>query len=180
MFHDKYESLPFLKTFTLQSLKDTQHTAHHLASCLKPSDILLLSGMLGAGKTTFARFVIETLVKKEVHVSSPTFPLVVGYESLKGPIMHADFYRLSLKESASLGLEEELYRSISLIEWPENMGFEVHNPLILRFSHASVSSNAPKNKTLTARHQETRTLKLYGSDAWKKRLDTLMQEGRQK
>lgn len=90
-----------------------------LAATLKPGDLVLLSGGLGAGKSALARAIVRTLAgDPDMDVPSPTFALVQPYESPTGPILHADLYRLaSEREIGELGLLDR--DAIVLVEWPE-------------------------------------------------------------
>ena len=90
-----------------------------LAATLKPGDLVLLSGGLGAGKSALARAIVRTLAgDPDMDVPSPTFALVQPYESAAGPILHADLYRLaSEREIDELGLLDR--DAIVLVEWPE-------------------------------------------------------------
>lgn len=90
-----------------------------LAAVLKPGDLILLDGDLGAGKTALARAVIRTLVgDPRLDVPSPSFALVQPYDGPAGPILHADLYRLSSEaEIDELGLFDHP-AAIVLIEWP--------------------------------------------------------------
>jgi tRNA threonylcarbamoyl adenosine modification protein YjeE len=90
-----------------------------LAAVLKPGDLILLDGDLGAGKTALARAVIRTLVgDPRLDVPSPSFALVQPYDAPAGPILHADLYRLSSEaEIDELGLFDRA-DAIVLIEWP--------------------------------------------------------------
>ena len=83
--------------------------------------IFLLSGDLGAGKTTLVQGIAKSLQVEE-SVSSPTFSLVNAYESPKaGVIYHMDFYRLEKpSDLEQIGLEEYLESGqVCFIEWPE-------------------------------------------------------------
>lgn len=79
------------------------------------------SGGLGAGKTTLIRALCAELrVKDAVH--SPTFSLVNEYASPRGPVLHADWYRLrSEEEAVDAGMEDVLMRedAVCFVEWPE-------------------------------------------------------------
>jgi tRNA threonylcarbamoyladenosine biosynthesis protein TsaE len=90
-----------------------------LAAMLKPGDLVLLDGDLGAGKTALARAVIRTLVgDARLDVPSPSFALVQPYNGPTGPILHADLYRLSSEaEIDELGLFDRA-DAIVLVEWP--------------------------------------------------------------
>lgn len=107
---------------TLASLEDVTDVATQVGSFLKPGDILFLKGKLGTGKTTFARSLIQSLspLGAQEEVPSPTFTLIQTYPHLNPPIVHMDLYRLKHPEELlELGFQEELGRSVFLIEWPD-------------------------------------------------------------
>lgn len=80
---------------------------------------MTLEGDLGSGKTTFCRFLIQSLLGKPVTVTSPTFNLVQVYEGPQFPIWHFDLYRMEdAEEIFEVGLEEALSHGLLLIEWP--------------------------------------------------------------
>jgi tRNA threonylcarbamoyladenosine biosynthesis protein TsaE len=81
-------------------------------------DIVLLTGELGAGKTTLVRGVMEGLGWEGV-VRSPTFNLMQVYPT-KVPVVHADLYRVA--NAAGIGLEEYFDDHLCLIEWPDRLG----------------------------------------------------------
>lgn len=91
-----------------------------LAAILKPGDIILLDGDLGAGKTAMARAIIRTLLADPtLDVPSPSFALVQPYERGEQAILHADLYRLAGEsEIEELGLLDDP-DAIVLVEWPD-------------------------------------------------------------
>ncbi|MBO6548264.1 MAG: tRNA (adenosine(37)-N6)-threonylcarbamoyltransferase complex ATPase subunit type 1 TsaE [Rhizobiales bacterium] len=102
--------------------------AEKLSCLLSKGDTLFLKGDLGAGKSTFARALIKSLANNsELEVQSPTFPILIPYETAKADISHYDLYRISdFSEVEELGLYDELDTHITLIEWPEQLG-QNHN-----------------------------------------------------
>ena len=101
----------------------TEAIGQRLAARAKPGDVLLLSGPLGAGKSTLARAFIRALAGDPgLTVPSPTFTLVQSYETPRGEIWHYDLWRLD----GPAALEElgwdEAQSGIVLVEWPERLG----------------------------------------------------------
>ena len=79
-----------------RSLADTHDIAAAIAQIVRPRDILVLSGDMGAGKTAFvAGFARGLGVSDDEYVSSPTFTLVHTHETGRIPMYHADLYRLT-------------------------------------------------------------------------------------
>lgn len=100
-----------------RSTEETKKLASEIAKKIKLGDTLALYGDLGSGKTTFTRYLIESLGLKN-RVQSPTFVIARKY----GHINHVDLYRMtSEKEVEDLGIKEVLEdkNSITIIEWPE-------------------------------------------------------------
>ena len=91
-----------------------------LAATLRPGDLVLLAGGLGAGKTALARSIIRSLLADPaLDVPSPSFALVQPYEGNGIVLLHADLYRLAgTREIDELGLFDRPDR-IALVEWPE-------------------------------------------------------------
>lgn len=105
--------------FLTKSEKETEDVAKALAKKLKPGDVLLFHGGLGAGKTAFVRGLGEGLGCDEP-ASSPTYTLIHEYGG-EIPLAHFDLYRLGdVDEAEDIGLRDYLYgRGICAIEWPD-------------------------------------------------------------
>lgn len=117
----------------------TTAMAQALAPVLARGDAVFLEGPLGAGKTHFARAVIQARLAElglYEDVPSPTFTLVQTYPT-DPPIWHADLYRLSdVEEVYELGLDEGLAEGVALIEWPDRLGHAApQRRLELAFAH---------------------------------------------
>lgn len=100
--------------------------AERMLAHLRPGDCVLLEGPVGAGKSFFARALIQAQMRRDgalEDVPSPTFTLVQMYETGAGEIWHADLYRLgSADELEELGLADAFDDAICLVEWPERLG----------------------------------------------------------
>ena len=110
------------RTFHLASPERTCALARALAPRLRPGDVVLLSGPVGAGKSHFARCLILALLDLPEDVPSPTYTLVQTYPGRSGEIWHADLYRLNdVVEIEELGLIEAFDSAICLVEWPDRL-----------------------------------------------------------
>lgn len=108
--------------FTLQSPEQTASLAQFLATKLDTGDVILLTGDIGAGKTHFARSLIQARLGYAEDVPSPTFTLVQTYEAEGADLWHADLYRLtSPDEILELGLIDAFDDAICLVEWPDRL-----------------------------------------------------------
>lgn len=108
----------------LANLEQTRDLAKAFAKVLKPPMVVLLTGDLGAGKTTFVKDVVFALGCEDL-VTSPTFTLLNTYNA-KFPVYHFDMYRLSSAEEAmNVGFEEYFDKNtldgVCFVEWPENV-----------------------------------------------------------
>ena len=110
---------------TKTSLKQLEIIAKKLARKSLIGDIYLLSGELGAGKTTFIRFFIyslfaRNLIKKPSSIKSPSFPIMINYSVKNFEIFHYDLYRINNdKELQELNMIENLNKNITVVEWPQ-------------------------------------------------------------
>ena len=112
-----------LESFDLK-ITDLSDIANTFAQHTQNSDVLLLAGRVGSGKTEFARLLIKAKAIQEnsiiEQVSSPTFPLVQSYEFQNCKISHIDLYRVNSEvELFELGIPDIFDSQITLLEWPE-------------------------------------------------------------
>lgn len=106
----------------LEGSEATEAIGLRLARALRPGDVVALFGELGAGKTTLARGILAGL-GHDGEVASPTFPIVIPYETLELPVWHVDLYRIEAPgELEELALDEALQDGALIVEWPERMG----------------------------------------------------------
>jgi tRNA threonylcarbamoyladenosine biosynthesis protein TsaE len=113
----------------------THAVALALADSLRPGDVLLLSGTLGAGKTAFVRGLAAGLGGDPEAVSSPTFTLVHEYRGGRLVLYHADLYRLERAATEDLGLEEMgLADGVLAIEWPERLTHAIPGAIHVRIA----------------------------------------------
>lgn len=97
--------------------QDTEALGGRLASSLRPGDIVVLAGGLGAGKTLLTRGIATGLGVDE-RVTSPSFVLVREYQSGFMPVVHVDVYRLnSMNEFDDLDVLEMSKDGVLIIEW---------------------------------------------------------------
>ena len=97
--------------------------AQRVGAVLSPGDTLLMTGDIGAGKTHFARCLIQSLLKIPEDVPSPTYTLVQTYPGRTGEIWLADLYRLGDPNDVfELGLIDAFENAICLVEWPDRLG----------------------------------------------------------
>jgi len=129
-------TLPVL-TLSLPDDAATMALGARLSGAARKGDVIALYGDLGAGKSTLARALIQSLAGPATEVPSPTFTLVQTYQTKHLQIWHFDLYRLEGSgEVRELGMEEAV-DGLAVIEWPERMGAELpHARLEVRLSFA--------------------------------------------
>jgi tRNA threonylcarbamoyl adenosine modification protein YjeE len=115
-----------------------------------------LFGELGAGKSTFARAMIQQLSGEE-EVPSPTFTLLQQYHTPIGVLSHYDLYRVKhVNELAELAIDDALQQGVCLIEWPE-----VALPLL--------PSDCLEIRIASTKDEKTRHFEVKGSPRWQRR-----------
>lgn len=119
------EKMQFGYVKTMNSVKDTAGLASEFAEILEKGDILLFTGEIGTGKTTFIQALAKRLGIKEL-VTSPTFVIHMLRDSGRIPLSHVDLYRLNNDDEVeSIGFEEYYDTAITVVEWADRYsGFE--------------------------------------------------------
>ena len=142
----------------IKSLEHLNLISKQIADKVSKEDCLLLYGEIGTGKTTFSRYFINHLQKKEkikeTEVLSPTFNLLYEYQIRSSKIMHYDLYRLkTYKETKQLGIFDDYQKTIKLIEWPELLKEKFKDKLKIIFKHG--------------RSENERNISFLGYGKWK-------------
>lgn len=128
-----------MKSIHLPNEETTQKLAFDLATLSQSGDIFLLTGDLGAGKTTFTKGFAEGLGIKQM-IKSPTYTLIKEYETGKLPLYHMDVYRLT-EGASDLGLDEYLEGDgVCIIEWGHLIKEDIYTPY-LEFFLDKISDN---------------------------------------
>jgi len=128
----------------LEGLKEAmlEELASRVARVLGPGDVVVLSGEVGTGKTTFVRAAARSLGVEEM-VTSPTYQLARAYEGLKNGrrviVNHLDLYRLEgIEERDVLELEDYIEPdAVTFIEWVDPALGMIENPSIVHIYHES-------------------------------------------
>lgn len=138
-----------------QTSEDTEALGGRVAASLRPGDVVVLAGGLGAGKTLFTRG-LATGLGVEEPVVSPSFVLVREYRSGFLPVIHADVYRLaSMNEFDDLDVLEMSKDGVLVIEWGEAV------ESLLPADHLRIEFHVEDD--------ESRRLKFVGEGAWASR-----------
>jgi tRNA threonylcarbamoyladenosine biosynthesis protein TsaE len=123
---------------------DMRDLGERLAGLLRPGDLVVLSGSLGAGKTTLTQGIGAGLGVRGP-VTSPTFVIARLHPSLRGgpDLVHADAYRLgSRAEVDDLDLDTDIATSVTVVEWGEGL-VEDLAPSFLQIAIAAPAPAAP-------------------------------------
>ena len=152
-------------TLDLPDESATARLGAALARRLRIGDAILLSGDLGAGKTSLARAILRAAANDPaLEVPSPTFTLVQAYELPGLTISHFDLYRVvDPTELREIGFDEAADTGAVLVEWPERAAAQMpRSALTIRLSLAGAGRSA----------------ELSGPSEWQERLLGLPQEAR--
>ena len=130
----------------LPDLRATHHFGWLMGQQLPAGTVLLLSGPLGSGKTTFAQGLGAGLGITQT-IDSPTFTLINEYLTGRVPLYHVDLYRLDGSGADKLFLEtywdgEEVEPGILVIEWAERLQYLPDSPITLNLNYAGIGRRA--------------------------------------
>jgi tRNA threonylcarbamoyladenosine biosynthesis protein TsaE len=120
----------------------TAKFARKFSKVLKVGDVVLLHGKIGAGKTTFIRYLINSLEKKNKvklgEITSPTFSILNEYEIKNITIRHYDLFRIKdSSEIKNIGIYENIHDFITFIEWPDKIEKKIKKKYNLYFKYNS-------------------------------------------
>ncbi|WP_028949768.1 tRNA (adenosine(37)-N6)-threonylcarbamoyltransferase complex ATPase subunit type 1 TsaE [Sulfurihydrogenibium subterraneum] len=102
----------------IKDLKDLENFTKEFSKKLKGNEVILLEGDLGAGKTTFTKYLLKALGVEE-EITSPTFGIMNQYEGKNFDIYHLDMYRIN-----NFDISDIIGKGLIIIEWPkENIDY---------------------------------------------------------
>jgi len=114
----------------------TENAGEALSATLRPGDVVLLYGDLGAGKTAFVRGMARGIAADPAEVSSPTFTIVQEYAGASATLYHVDLYRLEPAEIEDLGLDDLVAGDgIVAIEWADRWPGRPDDAIEVRLEH---------------------------------------------
>lgn len=122
------------------SFEETIRCGREIGAALKPPLLVLLSGELGAGKTTLTKGMASGLgAANEEEVTSPTFTLVHKY-TRGAPVYHVDLYRIGdFHDFETLGLEDVFAEeAVVIVEWPDRFRLRTEWPVMrIKLEHVA-------------------------------------------
>jgi tRNA threonylcarbamoyladenosine biosynthesis protein TsaE len=128
------------REFLTHSSEETIERGREIGAQLKPPVLLLLTGDLGAGKTTLTKGIVSGLDAAEIdEVTSPTFTLVHKYERA-ARVYHVDLYRIgNVHDLETLGLEDVFSEdAVVIVEWPDRLKLRTDWPVVrIQLEHVS-------------------------------------------
>ena len=143
------------RVLVTHSAEETIERGREIGARLKPPALVLLSGDLGAGKTTLTKGLASGLgAASEEEVTSPTFTLVHRYDRA-GRVYHVDLYRIAdAHDFDTLGLDDVFSENaIVIVEWPDKLAIHTDWPIVrIQLEHVSenerrISIDDPANVT---------------------------------
>ena len=150
-----------LKKFDISLEKNTKIIAEKLYEISRAGDAFALTGQLGTGKTSFARYFIQKGCKGE-RVPSPSYNIYYQYQCSKSSIIHLDAWRFVKEEEfLNLGISDFLKSSIFIVEWANKIeNYLPNNSLKIFFDII----------------ENRRFLSFFGEKSWKNRIKSIVDD----
>ena len=147
-----------INSFNIKEENKTKIIAKEISKICKKGDVLAISGSMGVGKTTFIKYFIKNISKAK-SVPSPSYNIILPYETKHFTVFHMDAWRLkSHNEALSLGVTEMFDDAIFLIEWAEKIEVILPNDCL-----SLIIKNINNKKFL----------EIKGNKVWNKRLKNI-------
>lgn len=127
-----------MESLETSSAAETEALGARVAERLRPGDVVLVVGDVGAGKTTLIRGACRALGVSD-HVTSPTFTIGQRYGGGRLPVSHLDLYRLGTLEGEDPALLDDYLGAdgVAFVEWPDVGSRQLGRPaLAVRLRHA--------------------------------------------
>ncbi len=150
-----------IHTTETNSPSQTEAFAKSIGAALKPTDLLLLDGELGAGKTCFTRGIAQGIGADPAAVSSPTYVVAHEYPAQAFTLIHVDAYRLFEGDDLEdiIGIATDSDTTAMVIEWPSRLWTDFpEHALHITIEHAGESH---------------RRITITGNQQWATRLQSL-------
>ena len=148
----------FINNFNIQEENKTKIIAEEISKICKKGDVLAISGSMGVGKTTFIKYFIQKITKAK-SVPSPSYNIILPYESKHSTIFHMDAWRLkNHNEALSLGITEMFDDAIFLIEWAEKIKVILPTDCL---------------KLLIKNSKNEKCIEIEGNELWNKRFKNI-------
>jgi len=140
---------------TTHSPEETQKIGTRIGELVQPSDVILLVGELGSGKTCLTQGIAWGIGIKE-YALSPTFVIMREMHG-RLPLYHVDLYRLDrIEETGDLGLDDYFYgQGICVVEWAEKaMALMPPDHLLIELTYISDTERRMRLKPRGRRYEE--------------------------
>ena len=141
----------------MENEADTHQLASSMAVTIRAPFLILLTGDVGAGKTSWTRAFIRALAQDpHLDVISPTFPLLQIYETPRGTVYHYDLYRLdedseqNLDDIRELSWDDARSHGICIVEWPERLPSSLAKAD--QIIHFHIDNNNPDKRRIDIHH----------------------------
>ncbi|MEO1771158.1 MULTISPECIES: tRNA (adenosine(37)-N6)-threonylcarbamoyltransferase complex ATPase subunit type 1 TsaE [Enterococcus] len=149
-------------------LKDTQATERLgiiIGEVAEPGDNLILTGDLGAGKTTLTKGIAKGLAIVQM-IKSPTYTIIREYQQGKIPLYHMDVYRID-SGADDLGLDEYFEgEGLSVIEWGRQLGDYQPEDFLELLLHKDIENDQRRKAELIAHGEQGSALKERIQEVW--------------